>query len=63
MGPASSDEVNKYLVLTEERSQSEIDKGALSGENEGVEIAGKKSKRLMDEKEEVLTESEEPQQQ
>ena len=51
------------LALTEERSESEIDKGALSGEDEGVETAGKKLKRVKNKKEEVLTESEEPQQQ
>ena len=50
------------LVLTEERSQSEIDKGALSGEDEGVENAGK-LKRVKEKKEEVLTESKDPQNQ
>ena len=54
---------DRGLALTEERSESEINKGALSGEDEGVETAGKKLKRVMNEKEEVLTESEEPQQQ
>ena len=49
--------------MTEERSESEIDKGALSGEDEGVETAGKKLKRVKNKKEEVLTESGDPQNQ
>ena len=45
------------LVLTEEGSQSEIDKGVLSREDEGVEDAGEE-KRVQEEKEEDLAESE-----
>ena len=44
-------------VFAEEGSQSEIDKGVLSGENEGVEDAGE-MKRVEDEKAENLAESE-----
>ena len=50
------------LVLTEERSQSEIDKGALSGGDEGVENAGK-LKRVKNKKEEDLAEIKDPQNQ
>ena len=49
-------------VVTEEEPQREINRGALSREDEGVESAGK-SKRVKEKKEEVLMESEDPQNQ
>ena len=49
--------------MTEEKSESETYKGDLSGQTEGVEIAGENKERVMEGKKEVLTESEESQQQ
>ena len=54
---------DRGLVLTEEKSESETYKGELSGQTEGVEIAGENKERVMEGKKEVLTESEESQQQ
>jgi len=48
--------------LSQLATQSEIDKGALSRGDEGVEDAGK-LKRVKDKKEEDLAESEDPQNQ
>ena len=49
--------------MTEKKSESEAYKGELSGQTEGVEIVGDNRERVIEEKKEVLTESEESQQQ
>ena len=54
---------DRGLVLTEKKSESEAYKGQLSGQTEGVEIVGDNRERVMEEKKEVLTQSEESLQQ
>ena len=49
--------------MTEVKSESETYKGELSGQTEGVEVAGNNMKRVMEEKKEVLTQGEESLQQ
>ena len=49
--------------MTEEKSESETYKGELSGQTEGVEVAGNGRERVNEERKEVLTQGEESLQQ